>query len=118
LTFQESLEAKKHDRDLGLIVGAKITAWVRRTFSRSKKVDGGSGEHEALLGQHKNQYAGDTAPKGKRNVKPMAQPTMREVLDFQVTLNMVVYFLLAFYSIAYDQVYEFPRIASVHTDTK
>jgi hypothetical protein len=117
LTVQESLEAKKHDRDLGLIVGAKVTAWVRKMFSRSKKVDDGSGEEEALLGQHKNQYAGETAPKGK-NVKPVAQPTMREVLDFQVTLNMVVYFLLAFYSIAYDQVCVLPLIASVHTDTK
>src|SRR5690348_5228918 len=45
---QESLESKKNDRDYGLVIGGKITAWVRRTFNLPKPRKGYP-EREPLL---------------------------------------------------------------------
>ncbi|PVH95967.1 MFS general substrate transporter [Periconia macrospinosa] len=103
LFLKESMESKKHDRDVGLIVGAKITSWYRRTFNRPRQEKKLPREREPLLAQPKL-----TADEENDLVLPDAvvreePPRMREVLSYQTTLNLVVYSLLAMYSIAYDQ---------------
>lgn len=98
------MESKKHDRDVGLILGARITSWYRRTFNRPHKEKKLSSEREPLLGQPKltcdeeNDLVLSDATIRER------PPRMMEVLSPQTTLNLVVYALLAMYSIAYDQV--------------
>jgi hypothetical protein len=87
-----------------LIVGAKITAWFRKTFHLSKKTNGSCSEQEPLLGQRKGLNDEQLGAENGGSKIPAAAPSMREVLNFQVTLNMVVYFLLALYTLAYDQV--------------
>ncbi|KAF2678803.1 MFS general substrate transporter [Lentithecium fluviatile CBS 122367] len=103
LFLRESLETKKHDRDLGLIVGAKITAWFRKTFRIAKNQNKRHGEQEPLLGHHKLVDDEEIIPKDRPIVAATKPPRVRDVLNFQVTLNMAVYFLLALYTLAYDQ---------------
>lgn len=104
LIFQETLEAKKQERDFGFILGAKLTVWVRKIFNipRKQRVDH---EREPLLAQRKPSSdeeaplvgdASDTATGDK--------PRIRDLLSYQTTLILVVYTFLAMYSLAYDQV--------------
>ena len=105
LTDQESLEAKKHNRDKGLIVGAKITAWFRRTFHIPKRQKKIRAEREPLLANQKSANDGDPAHEISTLIqKPEEAPALRDVLSYQTTLNLVVYTFLAFYTLAYDQV--------------
>ena len=93
------------------MVGAKITEWVRRMFYGSKQPKQKSAEQEPLLGQHKT-VDDEIAPEDEPSVVAEPPPRVRDVLNFQVVLNMVVYFLLAFYSLAYDQVGQNPLSSS------
>jgi MFS family permease len=104
LFLKESLEAKKHERDYGLIIGAKITAWVRKTFRIPKKPKKHP-EREPLLGNKK--VAGDEEAQESGTPEIVAiknPPKLKDVLTYQTTLNLVVYTLLALYILAYDQV--------------
>ena len=94
---------RKHDRDIGLVVGAKITAFVRRVLhipKRQKKI----AEQEPLLGPAKIVDDEEAAPKGTNAPVKNEAPKLSEVMSYQTTLNLLVYFLLALYSLAYDQV--------------
>ncbi|KAF1979047.1 MFS general substrate transporter [Bimuria novae-zelandiae CBS 107.79] len=105
LFLKESLEEKKHDRDLGLIVGAKITAFVRKTLHIPKKQKKVRPEQEPLLGHAKIIRDEEAAPDG--TIEPEVEegrPRVADILTYQTTLNLVVYTLLALYTLAYDQI--------------
>ena len=100
-----------------MIIGAKITACFRRTFRRSNEHRNKASEQEPLLGQHKR-LGDEIVPNGRESMAAVAPPRVRDVLNFQVTLNMLVYFMLAFYSLAYDQVRGASSLCSVCADTQ
>lgn len=113
LFLHETLETRKDRRDYGLILGHKLTTSVK---TQSNALSGklqkhNSQETEPLLnGTTKLSYANvasdvETPPEViKKPLKPQAKPSYREVLTRQSVLNLLVYALLAMYSIAYDQV--------------
>jgi MFS family permease len=105
LFLKESLESKKHQEDLGLKTGAKITALFRRLPFLTKKDESAHNESQALLGQRKalNDEAERTLGVASEILKEDS-PKIRDVLTYQTTLNLIVYTLLAFYALAYDQV--------------
>lgn len=109
LFLQETLSSKKNKPDYGLMLGNKITAWFRKTLSisrRQKKFE--NAEREPLLGpkttdEETPQDLTANPLEPYKEVLRQGVPTMREVLTYQTTLNLVVYTLLAMYSLAYDQ---------------
>lgn len=103
LIVQESLAAKRHERDYGLILGAKLTTWIRQTFNPKKRQRKTHGEHEPLLANQKSNSDEEAAPDLVQN--PEEAPSMRDVLSYQTTLNLIVYTFLAFNTLAYDQVF-------------
>lgn len=103
LFLQETLETKRGKKDLGLRTGEKITQFARKTFRLKRREKCGDGESEPLLGQRKvdSDTPGDSNLVGEVNKK--ARPTVRDVLTYQTTLNLIVYTLLALYTLAFDQ---------------
>jgi len=105
---QESLESKKNERDYGLIVGASITAWFRKLFNIPKRAEKHP-EREPLLAQRKNSSDEESlASASPGEIQP--EPSIRDILSPQTTLNLVVYTLLALHTLAYDQVRHFARL--------
>lgn len=105
LFLRETLESKRHEQDLGLRTGAKITAFVRRTLNMPKKHKGLPRERKPLLGQQKAFDGEATARLGVASeIVKEDSPKIRDVLTYQTTLNLAVYTLLALYTLAFDQV--------------
>lgn len=106
LFLKESHVTLRYERDYGLIVGAKITAWVRKTFNIARRQKAFEGEREPLLANGKVTNDEEVAsPNGVANkAKQEDRPSVRDVLTYQTTLNLVVYTFLALYTLAYDQV--------------
>ncbi|KAF1916566.1 major facilitator superfamily domain-containing protein [Ampelomyces quisqualis] len=104
LFLQETLETKKGYQDLGLRTGVKLTKFFRTTVRTVKGEASVQDEHEPLLGQQKATIG--EAEQGQR-VAPEtvkhSKPRIRDVLTHQTILNLLVYALLAFYTLAYDQ---------------
>ncbi|KAF2875986.1 major facilitator superfamily domain-containing protein [Massariosphaeria phaeospora] len=104
LFLHETLETKKNERDYGLVIGAKLTAWVRKTYYLWRPRTKEEPERESLLAHHKPHHDEETGNDiSSIMVERQVAPGMREVLTFQTTLNLVVYTMLALYSLAYDQ---------------
>jgi MFS family permease len=105
LFLKESLESKKHHQDLGLRTGAKLTAYVRKMFHGAERKESTQDEREPLLRHQKivNGEAEQTQDVASETTKEEA-PKIRDILTYQTTLNLVCYTLLAFYTLAYDQV--------------
>ncbi|KAF1846352.1 MFS general substrate transporter [Cucurbitaria berberidis CBS 394.84] len=104
LFLKETLESKRHKQDLGLRTGAKLTAFVRKTLNMPKKQKELSPEREPLLGQQKAFDDQSTARLGVASeIIKEGSPKIRDVLTYQTTLNLVVYTLLALYTLAFDQ---------------
>lgn len=119
LFLRETLESKKHEPDLGLRVGARLTYFVRKLLRLKTQEKNVEGEHEPLLGRQK---AADTEAAASLRVKKQdtkeKAPTVRDALTFQTSTNLVVYTLLALYCQAYDQVNlhsPFPRRITVYS---
>jgi MFS family permease len=106
LFLKESLESKKHHQDLGLRTGAKLTAFFRKTFAKAEKKEYIHDEREPLLRQQKivNGDVEQTHNVASEITNEEEPPKIRDILTYQTTLNLVVYTLLAFYTLAYDQV--------------
>lgn len=85
-------------------MGAKITALFRRARNTPSNGSKLLTEEEPLLASTKAPDVSDLAPKVKHDIPIAAPPRIRDVLSYQVVLNMCIYFVLAFYSLAYDQV--------------
>ncbi|KAF2110948.1 major facilitator superfamily domain-containing protein [Lophiotrema nucula] len=105
LFLKETLESKKNECDYGLVLGAKITAWVRKTFNIPRRKKKTHQEQEPLLGSRKGNPDEEVAP-NEASTHPIImekKPSVRDVLSYQTTLNLVVYTFLALYTIAYDQ---------------
>ena len=97
------MERKKHDRDVGLVVGSKITAHVRKAL-RIGKEEKKTQEREPLLGHPKVTHDEEATPNAAIVEEEEGRPRLADVLTYQTTLNLVVYTLLALYTLAYDQV--------------
>ncbi|KAF9732676.1 hypothetical protein PMIN06_002869 [Paraphaeosphaeria minitans] len=104
LFLKESLEKRKYDRDLGLIIGARITFFVRKVLHISKKQKKINSEQEPLLGQAKVIRDEEAGPNGTDTPIDEGRPKLGDVLTYQTVLILVVYTLLAFYTLAYDQI--------------
>lgn len=113
LFLRETLESKKGQQDLGLRTGAKLTSLFRKTFGLRKK-EGLIDEREPLLGQAKIAQDEDEQLHGVANdiIKKKA-PKIKDVLSYQTSLNLLVYTLLAFYTMAYDQVRSFHHFIGI-----
>ncbi|KAF2280647.1 MFS general substrate transporter [Westerdykella ornata] len=102
LFLEETLETKKNHRDYGLIIGSKITAWFRRTFHIPKQPRMHP-EREPLLDPLKDDDERLLDDDPATTTHREGPPTIREVLSYQTTLNLVAYTFLALYTVAYDQ---------------
>jgi MFS family permease len=100
LFLKESMEGKKHNRDLGLITGIKITTFFRNALHAGKSNDS---ERERLLDQRKAYNETVQTHGVASEIAREDAPKIRDVLTYQTTLNLVVYTLLALYTLAYDQ---------------
>jgi MFS family permease len=103
LFLEETLERKRHHQDLGLRTGAKIMAFLRKTSRLSRSSKDQRAEREPLLSRRKV-YDEAEHPLGITSEVVEESPRIRDVLTYQTTLNLVVYALLALYTLAYDQV--------------
>lgn len=107
LFLKETLETKKDQRDCGIILGRLIL----RPFTRKKLGPKWSLEEEqstSLLKHSRNISAASLendvdAQENRKAVPVVALPTYREVFSWQSNLNLLTYSILAFHSIAYDQ---------------
>lgn len=105
LYLQETLESKRHQHDLGLRTGLKLTAFIRRILHLPMKQESVQSERDPLLGPHKILVDETEARSGVASeIKKEDSPKIRDVLTYQTTLNLVVYTLLALYTLAFDQV--------------
>ncbi|KAL5116325.1 hypothetical protein ACEQ8H_005783 [Pleosporales sp. CAS-2024a] len=103
LFLKDTLESKKHHQDLGLRTGAKMVAFCKRLSGASNESKHVSGERAPLLGPQKiNNETAATEGVASETTKANA-PKIKDVLTSQTRLNLVVYSLLAFWTLAYDQ---------------
>jgi MFS family permease len=103
LFLQETLESKRHEKDLGLRTGVRLTAFVRKVLRIPDKPKQDRPERQPLLGQQKA-INGNATESHAHEVINQASPKAWDVLTYQTTLNLIVYLLLALYTQAYDQV--------------
>ncbi|KAF2852534.1 MFS general substrate transporter [Plenodomus tracheiphilus IPT5] len=103
LFLQETLESKRGKKDLGIRTGEKITGSVRKILGVKGEEQNGDAEREPLLAQQKvdNDVGVQSGAACAANKKK--KPSIRDVLTYQTTLNLVVYTLLALYTLAFDQ---------------
>ena len=106
LFLQETLEGRKDHQDLGLRTGARLVASIHKLLGIKKTNGSLEPEREPLLGQQKAVNGGSATVDDSGIVTKPEKPGIRDVLTYQTTLNLVVYTILALYSIAYDQVSE------------
>ncbi|GKZ18019.1 hypothetical protein AbraCBS73388_011456 [Aspergillus brasiliensis] len=103
LFLHETLAAKKHQRDYGLVVGEALTSSC--TSSRKKKNKSEShasdAEREALLPQSTTRSATASATAAKK--KP-AKPTWSEIFTPQSRLVLLAYALMSMHAMAFDSV--------------
>ncbi|KAF2488310.1 MFS general substrate transporter [Lophium mytilinum] len=110
LFLQESLESKKNERDIGIILGKKLTASFRRivrTLTGKGKTE--DREREPLLNKKSPGAAArliddeESFAENSTSAVQAPKPRWRDVLTTQTSLNLLVYALLALYSVAFDQ---------------
>ena len=105
LFLKETLETRKGQRDYGIILGRLLL----RPFSCKRPGPKRSIEEEqsaSLLKHSHDSSALDTengAPENRKAATLVPPPTYREVFSPQSNLNLLTYSILAFHSLAYDQ---------------
>ncbi|KAI1368260.1 major facilitator superfamily transporter [Xylaria arbuscula] len=103
LFLKETLHSKKHSRDLGLILGRRITeAFKDHPFRRQQKLRRYSIQ-DAEASAPLLQSDGTSRPAKARHEKPVT-PSMSSVFTRQTVINLVGYTFLALHSVAFDQV--------------
>lgn len=110
LYLEETLETKRGHRDYGLLLGRKINTAVRHSISRAKKMlnmeDSTSkpeqSDTEPLLGKSATNDEEHALPTASNKPQP-APPSWREVLNYQASVNLIAYTLLAGHTMAFDQ---------------
>lgn len=104
LYLEETLESKRQQSDLGLRTGAKLTAFFRKFLRMPVAEEPAGSEREPLLPQQKAVDGESASTLGvASDILKEKAPKIRDVLTYQTTLNLVVYTLLALYTLAYDQ---------------
>ncbi|KAF2197833.1 MFS general substrate transporter [Delitschia confertaspora ATCC 74209] len=107
LFFKETLETRKYEKDYGILLGQKLTSFVRKVCRISTLNGKGKPETEPLLDPTRHIKSRDDEEsrpdRGAKPSEPEAKPRYRDILNTQTSLNLLVYTLLALYSLAYDQ---------------
>ena len=105
LFLRETLESKRRSPDLGIRVGERLTRFAKSVLGlRSEGKEEELGERAPLLGQSKVNDEMPAPPGIANQAMEPTTPRMRDVLTYQTMLNLVVYTLLALYTLAFDQV--------------
>ena len=110
LFLKETLETKKHKRDYGRVIGNIVShPIIACTAKKPKTPWRQDGEQSQSLLQHSRISSTSTTGKdidSQEDLKavPLAPPSYREIFSRQSSLNILTYTLLAFHSMAYDQV--------------
>ncbi|OCL02081.1 MFS general substrate transporter [Glonium stellatum] len=108
LFLRETLDTRKDLPDYGLILGRRLTTFLKKKFHglRGEK----SSEREPLLKpSHQKPHIkaiDDEESSSQDSVNspiPQSRPSYKDVLTRQAVINLIVYGLLALYTIAYDQ---------------
>ena len=107
LFLKETLETRKHNRDYGRIIGELIIHPFRRKKPK-KRWQHEEEQSQSLLKHSRipsvSAHGNGIDAQEDRKTIPLARPSYREVFSRQSNLNLLVYTLLAFHSLAYDQV--------------
>jgi hypothetical protein len=118
LFLRETLASRRDRPDVGLIAGEKLIRATKKPLVRVKYwfLPHSAPETEPLLKDDERSPRSPTRRRRRSHpsdpeaadapVKPKkqeTQPGFREVLTKQAVLNLLVYMLIAFYSIGYDQ---------------
>ncbi|OCK83370.1 MFS general substrate transporter [Lepidopterella palustris CBS 459.81] len=112
LFLKETLETRKNRPDYGLILGHRLTAFVKGQSGKLAGIFkiGKNLEREPLLQKSlKSSHSRivddeeSSPPVAKTAPKAQEKPSYQNVLTSQTMLNLLVYGLLALYTIAYDQ---------------
>ncbi|EGS18027.1 uncharacterized protein CTHT_0060410 [Thermochaetoides thermophila DSM 1495] len=102
LFLKETLHSKRHHRDWGLVLGEKLT----RPFRARRK----SQQHHRRLSFVDDEASAPLVPQSPVSTTEPATPieeqpvTIKEIFTPQTSLNLLCYTILAFHSVAYDQV--------------
>jgi MFS family permease len=102
LFLEETLDVKKHKRDLGLVIGEKLTQPFRKTkkpSSRGRRHSFVDDEATAPLLSPSGQVRESSGAASPRN----APPSNAEVFTSQTIINLVSYTGLALHAVAADQ---------------
>lgn len=103
LFLKETLDAKKHRRDLGLALGDLILSSCRRRRRKGNRLAALDDEQSApLLKDSPETPTRPDHPSPAVEVKKK-KSTYREIFTPQSNINLLVYTILALHSIAYDQ---------------
>jgi hypothetical protein len=107
LFLKETLEAKKHRKDYGLMLGSTLTASCSRRKGRRTPKSWHSSDDESrpFLGADLDSEPSTPLSRTrsfKRQI-PAKEPGYRDVFSRQSSINLCAYTLLAMHSVAYDQ---------------
>lgn len=115
LYLHETLPGHKDDKDIGLVIGEKMTSRVHKIVRgiKNRVLGGSEPETEPLLVSQANTSSGATIWIGDSRKVPTAtvaseeepKPAAgwRDVLSTQSSLNLLVYGLICMHSTSYDQ---------------
>lgn len=124
LFLEETLETLATKRDPGLVLGKKLSSFVKSHFLLAEEMlhirkaasKDDQNEHEPLLKSQQDEETLLLQPKEP----PPPPPSYREVLNKSAIMNLIVYTLLALHTMAFDAllpVYmQFPPLKA-HTDS-
>lgn len=109
-SYQESLETKRHKKDIGLILGNQLTKFVRSIFHQRRgaqpyrHLSHSQDESSASLLHRPSTSSSHASPYPSKPTKPaLPRPSMKEVFTRQSVINLIVYTFLALHNVAYDQ---------------
>lgn len=108
LFLQETLEAKKHRKDYGLMVASALTASCSGRKGRLRPVKAwqpADNETHPFLKDDPEEEPGTPLPRTRpaRQHMPIKSPGYREIFSRQSSINLCAYTLLAMHAVAYEQ---------------
>ena len=97
LFLRETLASKRDEKDLGLIMGQRLTRAFRRPIRSPRRSSFVDGEATAPL------VPGAVVTRNHAAKSRLPPPGTTKVFTSQTVINLLVYTFLAFHSVAYDQ---------------
>lgn len=107
LFLQETLEAKKHRKDYGLMLGSTLTTSCSKRKVRKVPKSWQSSDDESRPFLDEEPVGEPSTPmsitKSFKKQIPSKEPGYRDVFSRQSSINLCAYTLLSMHSVAYDQ---------------